>query len=207
MQSRDSFLFCAQACALVLPGVRGTAVAQSTMHIDPKKDQKLSLQAAVVLTPEFCATKTKKGTWGVNQETFAIGKVVCEDLEPALKGVFSEVTRVEDPGAAANAQIVLTPKFLDIVATQAKIAFSNRELVLTVEWTAKDKAGKTVWVETVQGSARHHMGNSFTYKKNLNLVITDASKNLAEQSASKIASSQQLHDLANRSAGTTVEKD
>lgn len=184
----------ALVCATILPG----AAAQDTLQTG----QKPALQAALVLTPEFCATKTKKGTWGLNQETFEVGKLVCADLEPALKSVFSTVTRVEDPSAAGNAQIVLTPRILDIVATQAKIAFSNRTLTISVEWTAKDSAGKTVWLETVEGTAKHHMGNTFTYKKNLNLVVKDASQNLADQSASKMAASQQLRELASRSAAS-----
>ena len=47
------------------------------------------------------------------------------------------------------------PKFVNISATKSLGANSNRELLVLVEWTVKDKAGKTVWVETVEGSAKH----------------------------------------------------
>jgi len=202
LESRYLLFACATACALALPGVRGAAVGQTPSPADPK----LSLQAALVLTPEFCATKTKKGTWGINQETFDIGKVICAELEPALGGVFAGVTRIESSSSPGDAQVILTPKIIAITATQAKIAFSNRELVILVEWTAKDKAGKTVWVETVQGSAKHHIGNSFTYKKNLKLIVDDSAKNLAEQSANKMSSSPELRKLASGNSSPGIDK-
>lgn len=202
LQSRFPLLFCALACALVFPGVRSGAFGQTP----PPADTKLSLKAAIVLTPEFCATKSKKGTWGINQENFEIGKVVCADLEPALNGAFAGVTRVEAASSATDAQIILTPNFVDVAATQAKFAFSNRELVLVLQWTGKDAAGKTVWIDTVQGSARHHIGNTFTYKKNLKLIVNDSSKDLAAQSAAKMSASRQLRDLANAISGPGTAK-
>jgi len=202
LQSRFPLLFCALACALVFPGVRSGAFGQTP----PPADTKLSLKAAIVLTPEFCATKSKEGTWGINQENFEIGKVVCADLEPALNGAFAGVTRVEAASSATDAQIILTPKFVDVAATQAKFAFSNRELVLVLEWTAKDASGKTVWIDTVQGSAKHHIGNTFTYKKNLKLIVDDSSKDLAAQSAAKMSASQQLRDLSNATSGAGTAK-
>jgi hypothetical protein len=159
--------------------------------------QKLPLNATLVLTPEFCGTKTKKGTWGVNQEAFPVGKAACKELEPALKGVFNNVTRVEAAPSSGDGQLTLLPRFVDVSATQAKIAFSNRELVVLVEWTVKDKAGKTVWLETVQGSSKRHIGNMFTYKKNLNHIVEDSVKDMAEQSATKMASAPELQAESN----------
>ena len=167
---------------------------------------KTLLNAAPVLTPEFCATKTKKGTWGINQETFPVGKAACAELEPALKGVFPGLTQVEAASSAGNAQVVLMPKFVDIGATQTLGAFSNRELVVLVEWTVKDKLGKTVWVETVQGSSKHHMGNVFTHNKNLKRIVADSVKDMAEQSASKMSSSPELTKLANGSSSSEIDK-
>jgi hypothetical protein len=199
-QNNHRLILGALVCAMAMPEVIGAQPQDAPQPVH--SGQKLALQAALVLTPEFCATKTKKGTWGINQEKFEVGKLICADLEPALKSVFSAVTRVEDASAVGSAQVVLTPRILDIVATQAKIAFSNRTLTISVEWTAKDSAGKTVWVETIEGSAKHHMGNSFTYKKNLDLVVKDSSQDVADQSASRMTASQQLRELANRSAAS-----
>ncbi|PYP85810.1 MAG: hypothetical protein DMG65_19925 [Candidatus Angelobacter sp. Gp1-AA117] len=159
---------------------------------------KLPFKAALVLTPEFCETKIQpKGSvmtkeWG----SFDVGKVACKELEPALKDVFSSLTRVAAPPAAEEAQLVLIPKITDVNATTATMAFSNRELVVMIEWTVKDSAGKTVWLETVQGSAKHHMGNLFTHKKNQELIVTDSVKAAATESASKMSASPELHKLA-----------
>lgn len=192
LPNRCSSIFCALACYSALLGLGCPVIAQA----QSVPASKLNLRAALVLTPEFCATQIKKGTWMSNQERFDVGKAVCSELEPALKQVLTDVTSVDAASAAGDAQIILTPRFVDVTATQAKIAFSNRELVLLVEWTAKDRSGKTLWLETVQGSARHHIGNTFTYKKNLRLIVTDSSKDLAAQSAGKISASTQLRDLA-----------
>jgi hypothetical protein len=201
-QTRYSFLASALLYSLVLPAVCVTAHGQTPSQADAK----LSLNAALVLTPEFCVTRTKKGTWGVNQETFDVGKAACAELEPALKGVFSSLTRVEAASSSEDAQVVLTPKFLDITAQQTRGAFSNREMVVLVEWTVKDKSGKTVWIETVQGSAKHHSGNMWTYKKNLKLIVGDSVKNMAEQSASKMSSSPELRKLAGGSSSLGVDR-
>jgi len=160
-------------------------------------DAKLPIKAALVLTPEFCATKIKpKGSaltkeWG----TFEVGKAACEQLEPALKEAFFSLSRVAAPPAAQEAQLVLLPRIVDVNATTAMGAFSNREMVVVLEWTAKDPAGNTVWLETVQGSAKHHMGNLFTFKKNQVLIVTDSVKDAAVQSASKMSSSPELRKL------------
>ena len=66
------------------------------------------VSAVLVLSPEFCSTKTKKGTWGVNQETFEIGKATCAELEPALKTVFPALKRAEAAPAAGEAKLVLS---------------------------------------------------------------------------------------------------
>lgn len=161
----------------------------------PPSEPPMALHTALVLTPEFCDTKTKKGTWGINQEAFPVGKAACKELEPALKAVFTNLTRVQEATATSDAQLVLVPKFVDVSATQAKIAFSNRELVVQVEWTARDRSGKTVWLETVQGSAKHHIGNAFTYGHNVHLIVEDSVKDMAQQSASKMAAAPELRKL------------
>jgi len=159
---------------------------------------KLPFKAALVLTPEFCATKIKpKGSamtkeWG----SFDVGKAACTELEPALQGVFSSLTRVDASPKPEEAQLVLIPKISDVNVTTASMAFSNREMVVMLEWTLQDSSGKTVWIETVQGSAKHHMGNLFTFKKNQTLIVTDSIKAAAAESASKMSSSPELHKLA-----------
>jgi hypothetical protein len=165
--------------------------------------QPVSVNAALVLTPEFCATKSKKGTWMINQETFPVGKVACQELEPILKTAFTSLKRIQDPSAAGDAQLILTPRFVDIGATQKTLAFSSRELTVVIEWTARDQSGKTVWLETIEGSAKRHMGNAFTHGSNLKHIVEDSVKDVGEQSVAKLEVSPEVAKLA---AGTKPAK-
>ena len=168
-----------------------SAMAEKPALSAPPALQKLSLTAALVLTPEFCATVSKKG-----HEKFKVGKSACAELEPALRGIFTRLTQVDDPTKAGGAQVVLQPRFADVGATQKAFAFSNRELVVLVEWTARDQSGKAIWIDTVQGSASRHIGNMYTYKKNLKHIVKDSAHDMAEQSAAKMSSSLQLQQLS-----------
>jgi hypothetical protein len=176
------------AAALVLLSSALSHAQESSPAVPPK----IALSAALVLTPDFCATVKRIGKALMNQEKFAVGKEACKQLEPALAGVFTNLTRVEDPAQAGDAQVILEPKFADIGATQKAFAFSDRELVLEVEWTARDQSGKVLWLETLQGSAKRHIGNTFTHGSNMKHIVENAVQNLAEQSVSKMAASPQL---------------
>ena len=67
---------------------------------------------------------------------------------------------------------------------------------MLVEWTVKDEAGKTVWVETVKGTAKHHMGNVYTHGKNLKLIVKDSVKDMADQTAAKMSASPEIGKIA-----------
>ncbi|MGA2905237.1 MAG: hypothetical protein ABSD98_15520 [Candidatus Korobacteraceae bacterium] len=157
----------------------------------PAAPKKLSLTAALVLTPEFCATVNKK-----KSEKFPVGKAACAELEAALKPIFISLTKVDDSSKAGDAQVVLEPKFADVAATQAAIAFSNRELVVQVEWTVRDQSGKAIWIETVQGEAKRHIGNMYTHGSNLKHIVQESVQDMAEQSAAKMSSSPELLKLS-----------
>jgi hypothetical protein len=184
---------------LLLPAATLIANGQTA----PAPASKLLLKAEVVLTPEFCSTKSKKGSFiSGTRETFAIGPAACPEIEQALKNAFSSVTRVTtDPSpGATSAQLILVPKFVDIGATRAALPFSDRELVVLLEWTAKDQAGKPLWIEAVQGSARKQQGGSIGgniiwEKVNRKRIIKDAVKDLAETSAHKMAEALELRKL------------
>jgi hypothetical protein len=183
-------------CSLVL--LIAVCATSSRLESQDAKtsDHSLSLGAALVLTPEFCATKSKKGTWMINQETFPVGKSACKELEPIMKTAFSSLKRVDDVSGVGDAQLILTPKFVDVGATQKAFAFSSRELTVIIEWTARDKTGKTVWIETIQGSAKRHQGNMFTAGSNLKHIVTDSVKDVAEQAVTKIEASPEIAKLA-----------
>jgi hypothetical protein len=158
--------------------------------------QPLSLRAALVLTPEFCATKSKKGTWMINQETFPVGKTACAEFEPILKTAFSSMTKVEDASAVGDAQVILTPRFVDVGASQRMLAYGDRELTVVVEWTARDKSGKLVWLETIQGTGKKHMGNAFTHGSNVKHIVEEAERDVAQQAVAKMTASPEMARLA-----------
>jgi len=191
LQTCHSFPASPLLCALCLPAVFMTARGQTTSSADAK----LTLKAALVLTPEFCATNIKKGDFFSGKETFDIGKAACAELEPALRGAFSSLTRVLAADSSKDAQVVLIPRLVDVAATKTVSPFSNREMVVLLEWTAKDASGKTVWIDTVQGSAKRHAGTLFTRDKNLKLIVQDSVKDAAEQSSSKMSSAPELRKL------------
>jgi hypothetical protein len=199
LQTRHPLLVSVLLCSLVLPMTCVAALGQ-TPQTSLAPDMRIGLKTALVLTPEFCATKTKKGTWGINEEKFPIGKAACQQLEPALLNVFPNLTRVEAASSARDAELVLVPRFVDIGETQNTTAFTRRELVILVEWTAKNKSGNTVWIETVQGSAKHIEGNMLTHWIDLKVIVRNSVMDLAQQSASEMAASPVLRKLAQQTA-------
>jgi hypothetical protein len=166
----------------------------------------LALKAALVLTPEFCGSKTSQGSyWTSGKTKLYIGKVACVEFEPTLRGAFSGLTRIADASAAGDAQVVLVPRLVD---ASKKEGWGYDEVVVFLEWTLKDRSGKTIWLETVQGHAKDIIG-----KKNpdgelvygdfmmvISQTVKDAVRDLARQSASKMAASPELRTLAQQSA-------
>jgi hypothetical protein len=179
--------------AMVLPGICVTAHCQTA----PATDQKLNLNVAVVMDPDFCATKIKK-----NHETFEVGKAACDILKSALEQAFSSVTSIATDKDTGETQAILIPKFVDVSATKTLGAFSSRELIVMLEWTVKDRSGRTVWIETVRGSGKNHMGNAFTYKKDLKEIIQYAVKDLAHNSVVAMDKSAELRKLEQKVATT-----
>lgn len=182
------------ACLVLLPGHVPAMRAQSPPA--PAAEAKLPLNAVLVLTPEFCATEFKQGSiLTTGRETFAVGKIACTDLEPALKPAFASLTVAPASPTSGDAQLVLIPKFADTHATTSAFAFSNREMDVFIEWAVKDAAGKTVWLQTVQGSSKHHMGNMFTHAHDVKLIVNDSVKDVAAQSAAKMEAAAELRKL------------
>jgi hypothetical protein len=193
------------ARVLLLPLALSTLCVTAYPQAPASTNQKLSLSAALVLTPEFCATQVVKeytGTFHDPPETLEIGKAACTDLEPALKEAFFRLTRVNAESSSGDAQVLLLPRIAGANLTAPPASYrAKREVVVLLEWTIKDKSGKTVWLETVQGTAAHpagRMGHPHSIKENLVLTTEDSMKNAAEQSASKMASSPELQKLASK---------
>ncbi len=77
---------------------------------------------------------------------------------------------------------MLLPRFVTAGATTT-LGLSKRMMVVSLEWTVRDLSGKTVWLETVQGSAK-----DFNWKR----MVEDSVKDAAKQSASKMSSAPEL---------------
>jgi hypothetical protein len=158
---------------------------------------KLPLRAALILTPDFCATKWTTGNgWTSNKEAYTVGQDACQFLEPSLKNSFSTLTRLEAVPSSGDAQVILQPKILKGDATKGR----KREMVVLLEWTVTDTAGKTVWLQTVQGTATHKAGNAFTVGKNFKLLLAAAVQDAADESAREMSAAPELKSFAGNHA-------
>ncbi|HUA97106.1 MAG TPA: hypothetical protein VMA34_02115 [Terracidiphilus sp.] len=184
-------------CLVLLTASVPTVRAQAA----PAAAGRLPFDAVLVLSPEFCATTFKQGSmWTTGGETFNVGKMACAELEPALKPAYADLTVAAAPPASVNAHFVLIPSFASAHATTSAFAFSNREMDVFLEWTVKDPAGKTVWLQTVQGSSKHHMGNMFTHSHDVKLIVKDSVKDVAAQSAARMEAAPELRALSSQHA-------
>ncbi len=76
------------------------------------------------------------------------------------------------------------------------LANSKRELLVVLEWTAKDKSGKTVWVETIQGTAKEKEGNGFSHTKHAKVLSAKSVNDAAAKSAAAMSASPELRKLS-----------
>ncbi len=173
-----------------------TASAQTPIAQPDTRFSKLPLSAELVLSPEFCATKKRQSL--ALKDVLHVGKAACSQFETELSGVFSSLKRVEKIAAVGTrmAQVVLIPRFVEINATQPLLGSSQRELVVLVEWTIQDEAGRTVWIQTLQGSSRHKLGWVITTKGQTQLAEA-AIGDLAKASATSISNAPELRRLTN----------
>ncbi|MGH9345505.1 MAG: hypothetical protein ACRD19_17295, partial [Terriglobia bacterium] len=63
-------------------------------------------------------------------------------------------------------------------------------------------SGRTVWLQTVEGTSRRHTGNAFTHGHNVKMMIMDSVKDAAEHSAASMEAAPELRKLAMSSAAT-----
>jgi len=160
---------------------------------------KLKLKAELVLTQDFCTSEMKRGNgWTTVKEKFPIGEKLCPLLETELPSLFVSMKKSEQIPApnATDADVILFPKVGDIGATEKTWAHSKRELVVVIEWTALDRNGKTLWVQTIQATGEAKMGNAFTHGKNMKLIDEEAVKDALAKSEEAIRSAPELLKLA-----------
>lgn len=85
---------------------------------------RLPIRAAIKLDHSLCET-----TSVVPYERplrFATGKTVCDQLEPALRQVFSDLIRVEGATAPPGVQVILAPHLAGI--TNSAPSFTKRRI-------------------------------------------------------------------------------
>jgi hypothetical protein len=162
------------ASHLSLPCALMISLAQTT----PSGDTPLPLRAALVLTPEFCATQARSL---LSWKKVAIGNIACSKLETGLKGVFSSLTSVTHPSSSGEAQVVLLPRFVQTI-TEKGIA------VTILEWNVKDTSGRTVWIEMAPGSGHDKKGDQTA-------VAGTAVEAAIELSAREMAAAPELRKL------------
>ncbi|MCC6392771.1 MAG: hypothetical protein IT167_19390 [Bryobacterales bacterium] len=186
----------------------GACMVFIAAHVASSQDSKRPqvtqvLNAEIVLTQEFCRTKIARGsrfnTPTFRKEWFEVGKPACAHMESSLRYVFAKVTRVgrEPMPGETSAHVVITPKFVDLNATRPGgpvPALSDRELIVLLEWTAKDANGRPVWTETIEGSAVHRLGSVF--ENGRKRIVEDAVIDLLRRSALKMSNSVELQQVA-----------
>ena len=160
---------------------------------------KLKLNVELVLTSDFCTAEMKRGNGLTSvKEKFPVGEKLCPGLVSQLPAIFASLKKVDQIPAlnTSTADIILVPKVGDIGATQKTLAFSKRELVVILEWTALNREGKTLWVSTVQANGKRNMGNVFTHGKNMRKINDDVADDAIEKSVQAISTAPELVNLA-----------
>ena len=161
----------------------------------------LSLSAALVLTGEFCGTIHRRRTVWLDKGKFPVGKFVCPAAAAMAGHVFSSVEVFDHKPAADEtaATILLTPKFVDTNATSTATPWGKREIIVLLEWTATDRDGKDLWIQTVQGSGTGKSGNAFTKRKQKKKILRRAVNDLIAASRLRLSESPELQGFADQS--------
>lgn len=156
---------------------------------------KLALKAALVLPKTVLPKRRNAAT--LNQRILSEFDV---ELVPSLQDVFSSITQVDSALSAGDAQITLLPRIIKIGETYPMQwnaygwGQTKAELVILLEWTVKDKAGNTVWIETVEGSSRRKVVK--IYPKTGDILLENAVEDVIAQTKSKMFYSPELRKLA-----------
>jgi hypothetical protein len=161
---------------------------------------KYPLEAILVLTPAQCSEESKKGNWVIGKEKYRMGELLCPAAESAVQQVFEKYTRVESlpEKGSASGKVIITPRFVDLENTRTVTAFGKRKMVLLVEWTATDEAGKVFWVQTVEGNAKEKTGNLFTAGGHRRKMLESIKKDLTDKSVQAMRLSPEFQKLAQK---------
>lgn len=165
-----------------------------------------ALETVLVLTPELCKTEWKlQGNWFSASEKFKFGELICPAAEAVAQQSFEKYTKAAAPPPVADApgKITLQLRFVSADVTKTATAFGKRKMVLLVEWTATDAAGKAFWTQTITASDEEASGNTFTYKKHRKKLLEKVKNDLIKQSVAALGTSPELRKLAQKSTGVS----
>jgi hypothetical protein len=199
LQTRSSFLLTVSLGAFALSALLMPVRAQ----VASPPESTIALKAALVLAPEFCAKQPALPRWMAGKVDVPVGEASCEEFRLSLKRVFPSLSFVTDASSIWDAQIVLIPRFVDVSLTQPYqlIHAVDQEMLVVMEWTIKDKSGKTIWIETVQGSASHKVsGLKNEQQDNPRLLAQAALHEVAWQTEKAMLASPELRKYAQQNA-------
>jgi hypothetical protein len=164
-------------------------------------DSKYSMNALLIMTPEQCNEKVKKGGVWSGKETFKVGEeITCPAAEAVAQQVFQQFTKIAAIPAESDraGKITLSFRAVDTEATRTITAFGKRKMVLLLEWIATDEHGKTFWVQTIEGTAEEKSGNIFTYKKHLKAMLGEVRNDLIAKSIKAMKESREFQKVAEK---------
>jgi hypothetical protein len=178
--------------ALLVAGKTGTLLAQVAPSV------RIPVSATLVLTSDLCTAKSKKGS-GFIHDTYPVGKCACDELEPALRPAFSSLTRTDDLLLSPQTDLVLLPRLLDFEIGQRQTRFTKPETRLQIEWTLKNNAGTTIWLETILGSAKGKLNS----KKDLEQLLKDTVDSNVVKLLDEISNLPEVHKTVGTSDATS----
>ena len=152
------------------------------------------------INPRSMLRGIEKGNWVIGKEKYRMGELLCPAAESAVQQVFEKYTRVESvpEKGSASGKVIITPRFVDLENTRTVTAFGKRKMVLLVEWTATDEAGKVFWVQTVEGNAKEKTGNLFTAGGHRRKMLESIKKDLTDKSVQAMRLSPEFQKLAQK---------
>lgn len=177
-------------------------ISTASAQVPPPTGAKLPLKAALLLTPGFCAAEATSVSGKVE-----IGAMACSGIEASLRGVFSSLSRITSTAAFEqnSVQVLLSPEFPG--SPEVGYDGSTRELVVSLQWTARDRTGRILWRGAANGSGRATSMFVRSKKKDRNRLGEAAVKAAIERSPAVISSAAELSRLVQCGLGCATPDD
>lgn len=153
------------------------------------------VHVALLLDAEFTGYRWRPAPKGM---VYPLGDALRRLAEDVVRSEFRQVTVVPDAAAAVNrADAVLYPRVVKIEQVLPIWAYSERELVIVIEWTLKDRANeRVVWLTTVRADATEKAGTAFSMKRHEQALFQRVFDGLAEKSAIAMRESPEIGRLS-----------